>query len=141
MGYILRRVQYANGLIADKDGRSPFDYTAYFEEGNTSDKRVYSSVAEAIDDGCKFMTGDYEGVQVYVIVEGASADMVRKAWEAPRNEEEAQDIMVRFITKSKDKMDSIQWMKKNLPFVNSVYGINFNIVSYDEIMDGEFGRL
>ena len=132
MAYLIKRIPFANGIFADKDGKSIFDYFAYFDEGDTYAYKEYKTKEEAFDDGCKLITYNHDGQNVFHIVQGVNPDMVQKAWDFPKNEKEAQAISVIYHYTSPSKEDGLKWFAKNLRMVSSRYGINVHLVKFDE---------
>ena len=41
---------------------------------------------EAFEDGCKLITHNYDGQNVFHVVQGVNPDMVAKVWDIPKNE-------------------------------------------------------
>lgn len=130
MGFIVKRIPFANGVLGEK---TPFDYYAYFEEKDAFKKKErYKSVNEALLDGCKCVFQDREGMKMYHIVEGVNPDLVSKVWEIPRNSEEANATFVRYYYTSDSQGAALKWFAKNLPQISSPYGINVNLQKFNE---------
>ena len=133
MGYIIKRIQFAGGALADENGKSNFDYYAYFDEKDMFKKKdLYKSVDEALADGCKLILCEREGMKLYHVVQGVNPDMVSKIWCNPRNEEDAKAIQVNYHYTSMSQADALKWLSKNLPIISSPYGINVHLLKFDE---------
>lgn len=133
MAYLIKRIPFAEGLFADENGKSNMDYFAHFEEKDYSAIREeYKTKEEAFEDGCKLITHNYDGQNVFHVVQGVNPDMVAKVWDIPKNENEAQAISVIYYYTSPSKEDGLRWLSKNLRIISSRFGINIHLKKFDE---------
>lgn len=132
MGFIMKTIPFAGGIFADKNGKSSYDYYAYFEEKDAGKlKEKYLTPEDAYKDGCKFIHQYRDGMSIFSVVEGVNPEMVKKLWDYPKNEEAANSIYVNYKYTSPSQKEALKWFSKNLSFISSRYGINVHLTKLD----------